>query len=687
MAQSKIFAGIKRAATIAAGPVSHANLRVALAFLALLQSHNLAAQDERQAMREFRDVEMGSWFSLSNRTEVFPLDSSNDILFYHLDVDIAVGSPFLRGRVLVRFRSMQPGLTYVRLNLHHVFVIDSLTGSVAGFTAANDSLFILLDRPYAHGEQAEVVVHYHGVPPLANGTKGLRYTTHAGSQPVIASLCTPFLSHYWWPCKDGPGDKPDSVYVDISIPDTIIGGRPLIAVSNGTLAGIEYPPGKRKYRWRERYPIVPYYVMVAISNYDHFQQVIDQDSVSFPMDYYVFAEHRTSAEQGVANLPEAILLFSSLFGPYPFHMEKYGMTQLGYYGAIENQTNTITNNMSLSWFYVSIHELAHMWFGDMITCADWHHAWLNEGFASYCEALWDEHLYGAAGYHHYMSYFRSFPTGTLYLQNISDPFAIFLPIIYDKGAYTLHMLRNVMGDSLFFQALRTYAADSPYRYNHASTEDFQAVCESVSGLDLDYFFMEWVYGENHPIYGYSWNAVPQGNNYELTVRIKQTPNTAFPTFFTMPVDLSVSTAAGDTTLRVFNDQLDQVFNFTLGFQPLNVTLDPEQWILRQTYVLDVGTEDHSPPAKIRLSSNYPNPFNASTMLRYDLPTETHATIVIYNSLGQAVRTVFNGRQKAGSFQTSWDGRDDSGNSLASGLYVCRLRAGAKSESVRMLMLK
>lgn len=219
-----------------------------------------------------------------------------------------------------------------------------MTGSAAGFTTANDSIFILLDRPYANGEQAEIVVHYHGVPPLANGTKGLRYTTHAGSQPVIASLCTPFLSHYWWPCKDGPGDKPDSVYVDISIPDTIIGGRPLIAVSNGILSGVENVPGRKKYLWRERYPIVPYYVMAAISNYDHFQQFINEDSVSFPIDYYVFAEHRTSAEQGVANLPEALMLFSSLFGPYPFHFEKYGMTQLGYYGAIENQTNTIAND-------------------------------------------------------------------------------------------------------------------------------------------------------------------------------------------------------------------------------------------------------------------------------------------------------------------------------------------------------
>ncbi len=140
---------------------------------------------------------------------------------------------------------------------------------------------------------------------------------------------------------------------------------------------------------------------------------------SFPLDYYVFENDLNTAQQGVAQLPEAIQVFSDLFGTYPFDNEKYGMTQLGFYGAIENQTNTIQNTLSLSWFDVTVHELGHMWFGDMITLADWHHCWLNEGFATYSEALWDEHLYGFTGYKNNIANNEFWNGGTLYLRKRS----------------------------------------------------------------------------------------------------------------------------------------------------------------------------------------------------------------------------------------------------------------------------
>lgn len=638
-------------------------------------------------MRFFRQAEMSEW---RNRTEWpagLAVDSSNDILFYHLDLDIALGSPFLRGNVLVRFASHQPALTQLRLNLHHAFTVDSVTGSASGFSASNDTLVITLDRPYQSGEVTSLTVHYHGVPPLANSTKGLRYTTHAGSQPVIASLSTPFLAHFWWPCKDGPGDKPDSVHIDITVPDTTIAGLPLVAVSNGTLAGTEILPGKIKYRWRETYPIAPYYVMVAISNYDHFQHNYSDSLVQFPIDYYVFSEHRSAAELGVAQLPDAMAFFSSRFGSYPFHREKYGMTQLGYYGAIENQTNTITNNMSLSWFYVSVHELAHMWFGDMITCASWHHGWLNEGFATYAEALWEEHVHGTAAYHNYMMYFQYFGPGTIYLSDVSDPFAIFLPIIYDKGAYTMHMLRHVLGDSVFFESMSAYSNSSAFRFGHATTEDFQQVCENVAGQDLDYFFQQWIYGQNYPTYGFNWTSSPAANGYNVVVRIKQNPNTASPPFFTMPIDVRITTVAGDTLCRVFNDQIDQEFVLNVSHEPSAVSLDPDRWILRQTYVLDVDEIRHPVPSSVQLHTNRPNPFNATTTLTYSLPEPAFVSLVVYNVLGQPVRRLVNEHRSSGRHAIVWNGTDERGRPLSSGVYVGRLHDGRRSFSIKMLLLK
>jgi len=140
--------------------------------------------------------------------------------------------------------------------------------------------------------------------------------------------------------------------------------------------------------------------MIAISNYKHFQQVFKGEDYNFPIDYYVFNSHLSESKEGVAELPEVMAFFTEIFGRYPFYKEKYGMTEIGFYGAIENQTNTITNNMFKS-FNISVHELAHQWFGDMITCETWNHGWLNEGFASYAVALYVEHKYGFEEYKKY----------------------------------------------------------------------------------------------------------------------------------------------------------------------------------------------------------------------------------------------------------------------------------------------
>jgi aminopeptidase N len=432
-------------------------------------------------------------------------DSNIDVMFYYLDIVVNVPYPYLQGHVLCQFRVTEPETDSIQFNLHHTFSVDSITGNIESFIHLDGVLVIKLNSSYSVGDVAAVKIYYQGVPELAGGIKGLHYSTHGQNEPIIASLSTPFLAHYWWPCKDGPGDKADSVYLDITIPDSMVNGIPLMAVSNGILENIITQNSSRTFQWRHRYPIVPYYVMVAISNYRHFQQLYKANtSEAFPIDYYVFDHHLSEASQGVTRLSEVIELFSTLFGSYPFQKEKYGMTQIGFYGAIENQTNTIQNNLSAEWFGVSVHELAHMWFGDMITCEDWHHGWLNEGFATYCEALWYEHLEGFEAYRYVMGGNEYYEGGTLYLQDISDPFDIFIRIIYRKGSYTLHMLRGVLGDSLFFQCLKSYASAAEFRFGHANTSDFQSTCENISGMDLDFFFDQWIYDHYFPIYQFGY---------------------------------------------------------------------------------------------------------------------------------------------------------------------------------------
>jgi aminopeptidase N len=219
--------------------------------------------------------------------------------------------------------------------------------------------------------------------------------------------------------------------------------------------------------------------------------------------YYVFREDSALAAYDFANVPHMMDAFNYYFGPYPF--EKYGMVAVTpfAYGGMDHQTMTTINR---SWIngtraneFGIAHELAHQWWGDMVTMSDFRHIWLNEGFATYAEALFTEYFYGQNTYAPriqwyqdyyfiYDEYYGRFP--------LFDPVAIFNAAEYFKGALVLHMLRGMMGDEAFFNGLRQYG--QLYRYGNASTEDFRAVMEDVSGLSLFTFFHQWIYEPGYP---------------------------------------------------------------------------------------------------------------------------------------------------------------------------------------------
>jgi len=242
---------------------------------------------------------------------------------------------------------------------------------------------------------------------------------------------------------------------------------------------------------------------------------------------------------------------------------------------------------------VIAHELAHQWWGDYITCHNWHHIWLNEGFASYCEALWYEHLYGESYYHTYMGYLKYTSGGSIFVEDTTDAWNIFDIIVYDKGAWVLHMLRHVAGDSTFFDILRAYYSEYPHGV--VMTADFQRVCEEVSGMDLDYFFQEWIYGTYYPKYRSSWISESAGSGYyNVYLHIDQTQTTP-PIYFTMPIDVTVTAGGHDTTFVVFNDLRHKDFQFRVFGTPSNLRLDKDEWILRTTsstsYTLNIVTTD------------------------------------------------------------------------------------------------
>jgi aminopeptidase N len=652
-------------------------------FLFLLTTPSILPQISKNINpNDFYEFERQNWIDKIIYETSMSEDTTFDVIHYEINLDIPLGLTFINGKVTCIFNSGMTDLSSVKLQLSNAFVIDSITGNTSQYSFANDTINITLDRNYNIGEQASVIIYYSGIPPVLNSTKGMRFETHGNNEPIIVTLSTPYLAHFWFPCKDGPGDKADSVYINITIPDTVINGNPLIATSNGILTGIEINQNKRTFKWKELYPIIPYYIMAAVSNYSHFQQTITNNFInSFPIDYYVFKEDSLTAVNGTVDMPDAMNLFIDKFGPYPFENEKYAMSQLGFYGAIENQTNTIQNNLSYNWLFISVHELSHMWFGDAITCINWHHGWLNEGFATYCEALYAEHIGGFSYYKTYIGSLKYTQGGTVYLQDTSDPFNIFIPIIYDKGAWVLHMLRGVLGDNIFFDAINQYATDPRFQYGHASTEDFKEVCETVSGMDLNFFFDEWIYDEYYPTYTYQYSQDSLTNL--LTLQINQTQGQiGWRQIFEMPIKVKINYSGGVDTITVWNDQVTAEYNIPLTAKVTSVQIDPDEWILRTVSPVTDVEETPTNLFSYKLDANYPNPFNPSTTISFSVPEREVVTLKVYDILGNEVTTLVNEEKPAGSYKIIWYTEG-----LAGGVYFYQMTADEFVQTKKMILLK
>lgn len=621
-------------------------------------------------LRQVKEQEMQAWLEGIEWQKTHARRQSEfDSRYVKIDIEVQISTETIQATVQTQFQSLVDGLTEITLDFDDALTVDSVFANATSYTLIGETLTVTLDQAYNTGETFSVATTYHGQPRVVGGLKGFRFESHQGI-PVVATLCTPYLAHMWWPCVDGPADKLDSVHLWITIPDTSYAGFPLYAASNGKLMNVTYPrQGWVTYEWHENYPVVPYYVSLAITNYHIYSHFYSYDTDSMEVPYYVFPEHYGQSQGTFAETVDMITYFASLFGEYPFITEKYSMAEIGFYGAIEKQTKTIMGGVSSGWYMVVVHELAHMWFADGISPTSWHHCWVNEGFATYLEALWWGDKYGTTAYHNYMDDLKYWDGGTIYLEDISNPFQIFLTICYDKGAWVLHMLRHVVGDSLFFDIMHDYATDPQYMYGNASTEDFQQVCETASGMDLSDFFDQWIYDEYYPMYDWWWSYSAQKGRYQVLIGIRQTQrNNGWRPIFSMPIDLVFHLPSGDTTVVVQNNDTLQMYQFQFDEIPTAVDFDPEEWILRYA---EEGIEETETSPLAGLShpvlSCSPNPVFSVAQIEYVLPNPAEISIDLYNVAGQRITRLEHGRKHAGTHHFQWNA-----NNLPSGVYFLHL---------------
>jgi aminopeptidase N len=331
-------------------------------------------------------------------------DSDTDVTHYYLDIEIipeytgpTVTAVRVEGVSTIDLMPTVDGLSTFTVDLHGGLTVNSVTGDLASWTRISDTIEITLDRAYDTGEAIQVIVDYAGYPQ-SGGLGAFHWWIRNGTL-AVATASVPFYARYQWPCKDALDDKA-TVRTHVTVP------AGLRALSNGAeQVPLSLPGGRMRYRWNETHPMIPYLASLAVANYEDYEVAYEYDDggtpQTMPAHCYLYPEHWDAGageplpdhKLACDTLLQMLETMSDLFGPYPFLDEKYGVVETGQTGGlnanIEYQTVSslwqIDNNGK-----IMSHELGHQWWGNLLTCETWYDVWLNEGFASYTEALYHE---------------------------------------------------------------------------------------------------------------------------------------------------------------------------------------------------------------------------------------------------------------------------------------------------------
>jgi len=610
---------------------------------------------------------------------------SFDVLKYRLEVNLfqCYQSPFPRSFVaneVMTFR-IDSTLNSIQLNAStQSLIIDSVNLAGDTFTHLANMLNITLDRVYQPGEIANIRIYYRHKNVNDNG--------FFASGGFVFTDSPPEGARKWMPCWDRPSDKATW---------ELIARVPLNARlgSTGILADATISADTLSYHWMSEIPVSTYLITFTSSvnfliHYKYWHK-LSNPSDSIPVRiYYKPAENIAVIDSTIIPLTN---FFSERFGDYPF--EKIGFATLNStfpWGGMENQS--MVNLMPGGYKDANLiaHEHSHQWFGDLITCGTWADIWLNEGFGTYCQNLWVEHVSGYTAYKNSMNkvadyYLQHNPGWPVY----HPEWAIHTPtgntlynqaITYNKGACVLFQLRYVLGDSIFFKLMHEYATDTSLMFKNAFTEDFVEKASQVLGENLDWFFDEWVYAPNHPVYQNTFDFDSIGENvWRVSLILNQTQLN--PEFFRMPVEIMISFSdATDTIIRIMNDLNHQEFAFSFSKQPVNLVFDPFRNILLKQSATIYRIDPVSGQQGSKLNQNEPNPFSNSTTVSYELASESKVIISVLDSNGKILDCPVNRIHVPGRYRFEW-----THHGLMPGIYFLKMEAGNYTDTKKMVLAR
>lgn len=560
-------------------------------------------------------VESETKSALKIRQDSRNLNTGNyDLKYHRLEFTVDPSVAFISGDVTSYFVAKED-LNEVTFELSDNMIVSQVLqrGNALSFTQnSDDEVVISLSQVQNTGVLDSLTISYSG-NPISSGFGSFEQSTHNGD-PIIWTLSEPYGAKGWWPCKQDLNDKIDEIDIYVTSPQFNASNEEYMLAANGLEQSQVINGGTKTTHFRHQHPIPAYLIAIAVTNYDIYSHTVPNNGNPFDIVNYVYPEDLNSAQASTGVTVDIMNLYTDLFEEYPYSDEKYGHAQFGWGGGMEHTTVSFMGGFSRG---LIAHELAHQWFGDKITCGSWQDIWLNEGFATYLSGLVIENIDGAANFKSWrqdkVGNITSQTSGSVYVPavdttNVSRVFNSRLS--YNKGSMVLHMLRKKLGEEAFFQSLQSYLTDPNFSYDYAKTEDFKNKMSASSGVDLDEFFNDWIYGEGYPSYQLLWQ---RQNPSEISITLNQSQSHNSVSFFEASVPIKIFGTGGEEENYVLeNTQNGQEFLLDIPYPVGLIVLDPDYHLISRNNTVTLGLDDNALTAEFII---YPNPANNTVFIK------------------------------------------------------------------------
>lgn len=520
--------------------------------------------------------------------DTYPKNPGIDALNYAFRLELSDTTDAIAGELTLDLRFVAPGVQAVRLDLINVgsavgakgMRVSGVTldGASVRFTHADDVLLIPLASAPAVQQRSRVMVRYAGT-----AATGLIIAPNKHGDRTFFSDNWPNRARHWLPTIDHPYDKATNEFI-VSAPSHYQ------VVSNGLQIEVtDLAAGMRRTHWRNTVPIAPWLYVLGVARFA-MQQVDTFEGKA--IETWVYPQDRDAGFADFATPTKSVLAFySDYVGPFAY--ERLANIQsnsvsggMEAASAILYHESSVTGTRSVRWRNVVIHEIAHQWFGNAVTEADWDDIWLSEGFATYFTLMYIEHAYGrdeflrglASSRRTVLTFAAARPDYTIIHKNLSRMEDVTSSHTYQKGSWTLHMLRGVVGSEAFQRGIRSYYQR---HFNaNATTADFRRAMEEASGRELGWFFEQWLYKPGQLKLAGQWTYNARAGQVRIVLDQVQGDGS----LFTMPLEVAIQIKgqAAPVLHQVQVDARNNVFTIDVSAEPAEVQLDPNRWVLMET---------------------------------------------------------------------------------------------------------